>query len=403
MATEGGEAAEYFPDALSEDADVVITTVVSADDPRPEGAVPAAGEGAEVDDLAWAWDDSDDQTGGGDIVPGDPGAAMSDPDFAASDFGGAPDFGGTPDFGDPDFGEGDPAPAVAAPASPDAEADLAPPPPPPETTAIEARLAALEAVPGAVDRLGAAIRHELERCAGVLFAHDRALGALSMRLDTVESSGADPAGREELLAERARVAEETVARMLDQLTDMDRRLVVMENRVEPLEPLPSIVAALRRAVRASDDVIAGEITARETAIVGLAAQQATDAQSREDELRRLLALDLDRLSTTSSAQARAMSELADRLVAAEGRLAPLDTMPDDVAALGRLLRRELDAVVTDNQARDQMLRRALQNELDQFRAVSDEREESTKSVAGRLDAVGGPIGRHRHHGGLEAS
>jgi len=144
---------------------------------------------------------------------------------------------------------------------------------------------------------------------------------------------------------------------------------------------------LRRAVRTSDDLIAGETAAREQSLVALAGQQATDAQSRDDALRRLVAQDLDRISGVSSAQARALADVAERLAAIEGRLAPLDSAPEDIAALSRIMRRELDAIVTDNQARDQMLRRALQNEIDQLKATSEAREELAGALGARLDAL----------------
>ncbi len=210
------------------------------------------------------------------------------------------------------------------------------------------------------------------------------MGALATRLDAAERS-ADPAV--DTLAERARIAEEAVARVLDQVDRMDQRIVAMETRVAPLEPLPTVVQALRRAVRASDDLIAGETAAREQALVALAGQQATEAQSRDDALRRLVAQDLDRVSGVSSAQAKGLADLAERLAAVENRLAPLDSAPEDIAALSRIMRRELDAIVTDNQARDQMLRRALQNEIDQLRTTSEAREELTEALTARLDAL----------------
>ncbi|MDP1806547.1 MAG: hypothetical protein Q8K72_15330, partial [Acidimicrobiales bacterium] len=65
MATEGGDSpaveasgAPARPDAA--DADVVITTVVSADDPRPATAPPPAPEADDAgDDLEWVWADDD--------------------------------------------------------------------------------------------------------------------------------------------------------------------------------------------------------------------------------------------------------------------------------------------------------------------------------------------------------
>jgi len=246
---------------------------------------------------------------------------------------------------------------------------------------VERRLAALEGLPATLDNLGKAIRHELERCAGVLFGHDRALGALAARLDALEAAG--PAAPDDAV----RASDEAIAGVVEQVRRFDERLVAMESRVEPLEPLPTVVQALRRAVRASDDLLAGETAAREQALAALAGQQATDAQTRDDALRRLVAQDLDRISAISTAQAKGLSDLAERVAAAEGRLTPLGTVPDDIAALSRILRRELDAIVSDNQARDQMLRRALQNEIDQFRASADERAQLAQDLSTRVEAL----------------
>ena len=345
MATEGGESPAGESPRVPEPApgleartrreapgEVVITTVVSADD--------AVGpSGAQTQDPEWHWAGGDDEH----IFRPGPAAAPVD--------GAGPDG------------------------------------PPSGVAALQHRLAALEAIPATVDTLGKAMRHELERCAGVLFGHDRALGALAARLDAAEESGPSTGDPAEILAERARIAEAAVSRVLDSLDRMDQRLVVMETRVEPLEPLPTVVAALRLAVRSSDELIAGETATREQALVTLAGQQATEFQSRDDTLRRLVAQDLDRISAISAAQAKGLTDVAERLAAAENRLAPLDSTPDDIAALSRILRRELDAVVSDNQARDQMLRRALQNEIDQLRTTSEAREVLAQGLAARLDLL----------------
>ena len=347
VATEGGEspavdASAATPPAEPADADVVITTVVSADDPRP--ATPPvpdhANDDLDVGDLEW---DSDD-----DYLP---------------------------------------APAAGAPASSASEApasDLSPSPAPaPPASGLEERVAGLESLPTTVEKLAKSIRHELQRCAGVLVGHDRALGALAARLDTVEAAAEAPAPVIDLSEPGPPIEE----RVLAQLEDMNRRLGAMEARVEPLEPLPTVVQALRRAVRASDDLIVGETGAREQALAALASQQAAEAHARDDALRRLLAQDLDRVTGIAQAQAKGLSDLAERVAAAETRLAPLDSTPEDIAALSRILRRELDAIVSDNQARDQMLRRALQNEIDQLRATSEAREALAQSLSGRLDAL----------------
>ena len=342
--TDGGEPpAEEAP--RPSDPDVVITTVVSADDPRPADVSPPE-FGDSDDDLAWVWGDEDSSA----PLPGPPAA----PRRPAED---------RPD----------------------------------QLAALEARLATLEAVPGSVEALGKAIRHELERCAGVLFGHDRALGTLAARLDAVEApAGPRPAveGEEEAAAEgvpapAVRPPGDAFATVVDQVDRLTRRVSAIEARVEPLEPLPTVVQALRRAVRASDELITGESTAREQAIAALATQLATEAQARDDALRRLVAQDLDRVSGVSTAQAKGLADLAERLAAAERQLAPLDSVPEDVAALSRILRRELDAVVSDNQARDQMLRRALQNEIDQLRATSEAREALAQGLVGRLEALDG--------------
>jgi chromosome segregation ATPase len=326
---------------------VVITTVVSADDPRPDPAPTPAPlqEDVEGGQLDVVWRDQGDED---------------------------------------DDGVWSSRPAAPAPAAPEEPAPSPPPPASSPATGTDERLAGLEGLPATVENLARSIRHELKRCASVLFGHDRALGALAARLDSVEATAQAPPAPVIDLSEPGPPIEE---RVLAQLEDMNRRLGAMEARVEPLEPLPTVVQALRRAVRASDDLIVGETGARELALAGLAAQQAAEAQSRDDALRRLVAQDLDRVSGISQAQAKGLSDLAERVAGVETRLAPLDSTPEDIAALSRILRRELDAIVSDNQARDQMLRRALQNEIDQLRATSEAREALAQSLSGRLDAL----------------
>jgi DNA repair exonuclease SbcCD ATPase subunit len=360
--TDGGEppAAEA---PRSSDADVVITTVVSADDPRPDDPRPDDPPEPENGEVADA----------GDLADADAGD-LADPD--------RDDLSWV--WGDE---EGQTIPSRRRPAPADEGSDT--------LAALETRLTALEAVPGSVEALGKAIRHELERCAGVLFGHDRALGTLAARVDAMEAPAVPLAGAEDepggeagaALAPPVRPSDEAYARVADQLDRLARRLAAVESRVEPLEPVPTVIQALRRAVRASDDLITGESAAREQSVEALKTTLATEAQARDDALRRLVAQDLDRVSGVSTAQAKGLADVAERLAAAEGRLAPLDTVPDDVAALGRILRRELDAVVSDNQARDQMLRRALQNEIDQLRATSEAREALAQGLAVKVDAL----------------
>jgi hypothetical protein len=349
VATEGGDPpAGDDPDAPASrnaaDADVVITTVVSAEDPKPAAAPPEAPpvDNAEAGDMEWIWADSEDD----DLRP-------------------------------PSSGR--PAPAPASPPPPPATEAAPAAGPPADVSDIEQRLAALEAMPATVESMGKAVRHELERCAGVLFAHDKALSAVAGRLDGLEAAPKAAEPQEE--------GPPVEARVLEWVEDMSKRLVAMEARVEPLEPLPTVVQALRRAVRAADDLIVGETGAREQALSSLAAQQAAEAQAREDALRRLLAQDLDKVTGVSNAQAKGLADLAERLAAAEARLVPLDSAPEDIAALSRILRRELDAIVSDNQARDQMLRRALQNEIDQLRATSEAREALAQALTNRLEAL----------------
>jgi chromosome segregation ATPase len=251
---------------------------------------------------------------------------------------------------------------------------------------VEGRLAGLEAVPATIEALGRATRQELERCAGVLFGHDRALSDTRQRLDSALA-------RLDAIDERTSAvdADQVVARVFSRLDEFDKRLAAMEARVEPLEPIPTVVQALRRAVRSSDEVMAAEVSARERQVAALAGEVAAEAQARDEALRRGLAQDLDRVAVATTAQAQAVEELAARLAAAEIRLAPLDAVPGDIEALSRILRRELDAVTSDNQARDQMLRRALQNEIDQLRATSETREQAAAQLLTRLEGVEGRL------------
>ena len=266
-----------------------------------------------------------------------------------------------------------------------------------QLAAVEARLAAVEGVPGTVEALSRATRQELERCAGVLFAHDRALNDARDRLETLigrleaidAKALAEPAPE---TADKTQVYDQALARILGQLDTMVQRLEGMEARVEPLEAVPTVVQALRRAVRSNDELVTGEAGERERAVAALAGEVAAQTEAHDDALRRLLTQELEQVAAVAKAQATSMEDLAARVAAAEARLAPLDSTPADVEALSRVMRRELDAVVTDNQARDQMLRRALQNEIDQLHAASEAREKVATELATRLEAVDGRLG-----------
>jgi chromosome segregation ATPase len=260
---------------------------------------------------------------------------------------------------------------------------------------VESRLAALEAVPASVETLGRATRQELERCAGVLFGHDRALvearerlDATVARLEALEGGAGGGPGT----AANAAVYDQALARILDQLDGMARRLAAMEARVEPLEAVPTVVQALRRAVRASDDLLLGETNARQAQLAALAEEVAAEARARDDAVRRLVSQDLERMAALLAGQAQTLEDIGGRLTGAEARLAPLDAVPADIEALGRILRRELDALTSDAQARDQMLRRALQNEIDQIQAASQARDQVTTGLASRIEVSEGRIG-----------
>lgn len=257
-----------------------------------------------------------------------------------------------------------------------------------QLAAIEARLASVEAVPANVEALSRVTRQELERCANVLFGHDRALSEARDRLErlTARVGGLQGVPAPETAAP-VRASDEAVARMTEQVDALSQRVVAMEARVEPLEPVPTVVQALRRAVRSSDDQLAGEVSAREGQVAALASEVEAHAQAREDGIRRQLAQDLERVAGRATAQSEILDALVSRVAAAEARLAPLDSAPSDIEALGRILRRELDALTTDAQARDQMLRRALQNEIDQLQAASASREAVAAEAAARLEAV----------------
>jgi DNA repair exonuclease SbcCD ATPase subunit len=257
-----------------------------------------------------------------------------------------------------------------------------------QLAAIDGRLASLEVVPANVEALSRVTRQELERCANVLFGHDRALSEARDRLERLTATvgglhGVPAPGQ----TAPAPASDEALARIVEQVDALNQRVVAMESRVEPLEPVPTVVQALRRAVRASDDLLAGEVSAREAQVAALAGEVEAHAQAREDAMRRQVAQDLERVAGRATAQAEIIEALVSRVAAAEARLAPLDSAPSDIEALGRILRRELDALTTDAQARDQMLRRALQNEIDQLQAASAAREALAAEAATRLEAV----------------
>ncbi|MDQ6728530.1 MAG: hypothetical protein M3066_20565, partial [Actinomycetota bacterium] len=248
--------------------------------------------------------------------------------------------------------------------------------------AVEHRLASLEGLAEAVEALRQAARQEFERCAGVLFSHDRGLRELNDRLAAVtgrlESVEARPPAAPSPPAPEVPAApvpasmelyEQALGHILEQVEGLDRRVQTvasdgvgarvagLEDRVAALDPLPAVVQALRVVVRADEEILAAEVAARESA------------------------------GNNGGARAEALEVVAGRLAAVEERVAPLEAVPDDVAALGRIVRRELDAVTTDVQAREQVLRRALQKEIERLHSTSEDREEAARETAQRLELV----------------
>jgi hypothetical protein len=247
--------------------------------------------------------------------------------------------------------------------------------------AVEQRLAPLDGLADAVESLRQAARQEFERCAGVLFSHDRGLhelndrlAALAGRVESVETqAGAQaPPDAPSPVAPAAatmELYEQALGHILEQVEDLDRRIRAvapdavgarvagLEERMAALAPLPAVVQALRVVVRADEELLAAEVAARESAANG------------------------------QGAPADAVAEVSGRLTAVEERVAPLEAVPDDVAALGRIVRRELDAVTTDVQAREQVLRRALQKEIERLMAASEDREEAARETAQRVELV----------------
>lgn len=248
---------------------------------------------------------------------------------------------------------------------------------------VEARLTALEGLPDAVATLRQATGQEFQRCVGLLAGHDRtlvdvkeALAAAVGRLESVEAREtppADPAAPAApaagLAPEAAALYEQALGHVLEQLEGFEARLqsvdsgatgarlAGIEERLAALAPLPAVVQALRTVVRTDEEMLAAEITARQS-------EQASGALTADD-----------------------LQPIVSRLAAVEGRLAPLETTPADVVALGRIVRRELDAVTADVQAREQVLRRALQKEMERLNDSAEAREEALRETVQGLDLV----------------
>ncbi|MDQ2825789.1 MAG: hypothetical protein M3Y04_02290 [Actinomycetota bacterium] len=266
--------------------------------------------------------------------------------------------------------------------------ETAPPPPAPapakdqavvgQRAAVEHPPAPLEGVAESVEALRQATRQEFERCAGVLFSHDRGLrelndrlAAMTARVESVEAQA--PAALAQVppapVPAPMELYEQALGQILEQVEGLDRRVQAvasdgvgarvagLEERVASLDPLPAVVQALRVMVRADEEILAAEVAAREGAANG------------------------------GGALGGALEVVAGRLAAVEGRVAPLEAVPDDVAALGRIVRRELDAVTTDVKAREQVLRRALQKEIERLHSASEDRKEAARETAQLLELV----------------
>ena len=233
--------------------------------------------------------------------------------------------------------------------------------------AVEAKLAPIEGATEAVTNLHQAVAEEFQRHVGALAGQNQTLVEFGQvlvdlmgRMETVdargaaESAAATPAGYEQALSrvvERIDGFDQRLAAAAP--GDVDRRVAGLEERVEAMAQLPAVVRALRVALRADEEILAGEVAARERA------EEASSGAARAD----------------------AVEEVAARLTATEARLVPLVGLPDDVGTLSRIVRREIDAVTAAVQASEQVLRRALQKEIERLREASAEREEALEAMA----------------------
>jgi len=243
---------------------------------------------------------------------------------------------------------------------------------------VEARLTALEGLPDAVGALRQAAGQEFQRCVGLLAGHDRtlvevkdALAAVVGQLESVEAREISPPvpPSAELAPQAAALYEQALGHVLEQLEGFEARLqsvdsgatggrlAGIEERLAALAPLPAVVQALRTVVRTDEEMLAAEILARQS-------EQGSGAVTADD-----------------------LQPIVSRLAAVEGRLAPLETTPEDVVALGRIVRRELDAVTADVQTREQVLRRALQKEIERLHDSAEAREEALRETVQGLDLV----------------
>lgn len=235
---------------------------------------------------------------------------------------------------------------------------------PPE--AHPAAAASHEAVAEAVESLRQAVHQELQRCAGVLFSHDRAIAEIGERLGGIgarlEAAEARPAPAPNDLYEQA------LGHVLEQLESIEGRLRLLdasrdgspgeavEARVGELETVVPVVQALRHRVREVEDAFAAELAALR--------EQAGAAPEPGGE-----------------------DDLAVRVDAHDRRLGALEKLPDDIAALGRIVRRELEALTTDVEAKDQILRRALQKEIERLQAAVDDRDDGARDTAQRIELL----------------
>jgi len=278
--------------------------------------------------------------------------------------------GNDPDEADlPAWPPAAPSPAAAVPAVVDHLAE--------HLAALDGRVAPLEGLAGAVAALRQATGQEFDRSAGVLNGHDRALTQLheslavvSGRLQSLEAREATAPVASPPPPAPTELYEQALGNVLEQLEAFDHRLrsvdlgevsarvAGIEGRLATLDQLLPVVQALRVTVRADEELLAAEIATRE--------------RTGDDG---------------GPARAEDLAAVAARLAEVEGRVAPLETAPDDIAALSRILRRGLDAVTADVQAREQVLRRALQKEIERLHATSDDREGVVGETAQRLEQV----------------
>jgi chromosome segregation ATPase len=200
-----------------------------------------------------------------------------------------------------------------------------------QLAAIDARLRSVESLASEIQGLRRGVREQLEQTTTRLHARERGAARLGERVRTlderlgaVEGLAAEVQALRRASREQGEEAAGREARTRQHLGGIEQRLAAVESKLADVGPVAAELQAVRRGARHDAERLAAEL------------------EARDGGLRSLVGSELGRVGEESEARARALEAVGDQLAALEARLAPVESLGIEVAAIRRGVGHELE-------------------------------------------------------------